>query len=134
MGREIRRVPGDWLHPQDDDGNFIPMLEYSPEYPQDAIEEYDLKFMPNWSEEEKTHYQMYENVTEGTPISPPMESPERLARWLTDNNANAGAGRTATYEQWLNVCKSGYAPSMLYILGVGVISGVEGSTHDTKDK
>jgi len=26
MGREVRRVPADWQHPKDDDGDFIPLL------------------------------------------------------------------------------------------------------------
>lgn len=62
-------------------------------------------YMPEWPEKERTHYQMYEDTTEGTPISPVMESPEELAQWLVDNNASAFADETATYEGWLNVCK-----------------------------
>jgi len=56
---------------------------------------------------------MYENTSEGTPISPPFETPEELARWLADNNASAFGGMTATYEQWLATCKGLYAPSMV---------------------
>ena len=85
-------------------------------------------YMPQWPELERTHYQMYENVSEGTPLSPPMESIEELARYLSDNGANAGAGRTATYEQWLDTCQTGWAPSMIGIAGVGMVSGVEGLT------
>ena len=43
--------------------------------------------------EERTHYQMYETCTEGTPISPVMETPENLARWLADNGASAFGGQ-----------------------------------------
>lgn len=75
-------------------------------------------YMPDWTESERTHYQMYETVTEGTPISPVMDSPESLARWLTDNEANAGAGATASYDGWLRVCKGGYAPSFVMAGGV----------------
>lgn len=52
-----------------------------------------------------THLQMYENTTEGTPISPVMETPEQLARWLVDNSASAFGENTATYDQWLLVCR-----------------------------
>ena len=52
-------------------------------------------YMPDWPEAERTHYQMYETTTEGTPISPVMETPEALARWLADNNASAFAGMGA---------------------------------------
>lgn len=84
---------------------------------------------PSWSEESRTHLQMYENTSEGTPISPVMETPEELARWLADNGASAFANMTATYEQWLAVCKGGYAPSAVAVVhadGTGEMkSGVE---------
>ncbi len=86
-------------------------------------------YMPSWPDAERTHYQMYESVSEGTPISPVMESPEALARWLADNGANAGAGRTASYEAWLRVCNGGYAPSMVMVNGT-MMSGVEFGDHD----
>lgn len=35
-------------------------------------------YMPDWPEAERTHYQMYENTSEGTPISPVMATPEDL--------------------------------------------------------
>lgn len=81
-------------------------------------------YMPNWPESERTHWQMYENVSEGTPISPVMESPEALARWLADNNASASGSMAANYDAWLRVCHGGYAPSMV-ITGGRMMSGVE---------
>lgn len=110
MGREVRRVPANWQHPKDDNGNFIPLLDGD---------------MPRWPESECTHLMMYESVTEGTPISPAFETPEELAHWLTDNGADAYAGRTATYQGWLRVAKGGYAPSMVVVDGV-MTSGVDG--------
>lgn len=122
MGREVRRVPADWLHPVDYRARYIPMFKHMP-YEDDEIEEgiedgwldpsqpnYGLNVMPQWPKEERTHYQMYEDTSEGTPISPVMESPEALARWLVDNNASAFANRTASYEEWLHVCKGGWMP------------------------
>src|SRR5262245_47231794 len=81
-------------------------------------------YMPDWPEAERTHFQMYENTTEGTPISPVMDSPESLARWLADNGASAFGGMTADYEAWLRVCRGGYAPSAVIERGV-MKSGVE---------
>jgi len=69
-------------------------------------------YRPTWSPDEQTHYQMYETVSEGTPVSPVLDSPEALARWLADTGADAGAG-TATYAQWLRVCRGGYAPTFV---------------------
>ena len=59
------------------------------------------EFMPLWPAEEATHYMMYEDTTEGTPISPAFETPELLARWLVDNKASSFAYSTASYESWL---------------------------------
>lgn len=81
-------------------------------------------YMRNWHESLRTHLQMYETTTEGTPISPVMATPEDLARWLTDNRASAFAGLTASYEAWLRVCQGGYACSAVASGGV-LISGVE---------
>lgn len=68
--------------------------------------------MPLWTDEEATHYMMYETTTEGTPISPALETLENLARWLADNKASAFGRMTATYEQWLSVCNAEYIPSL----------------------
>ncbi len=143
MGREVRRVPANWVHPKIDRGNgrlgYQPMHDRS--YAVDAAEwkealaawergerreenrhleywEYEggppdrAYYRPEWTEEERTHFQMYETTSEGTPISPVMATPESLARWLVDNNASAFAGQTASYESWLRVCLGGYAPSV----------------------
>lgn len=81
-------------------------------------------YMPEWPEGTATMLCMYEDTSEGTPISPALPTPEKLARWLTDNGASAFGGMTATYEQWLATCKAGWAPSMI-IAGRHMMSGVE---------
>lgn len=68
-------------------------------------------YMPDWPDEQRTHLQMYEDTSEGTPISPVMATPEELASWLVDNNASAFGGMTASYEQWLATIKRGFACS-----------------------
>jgi hypothetical protein len=91
-------------------------------------------YMPDFPDEEKTHYQMYETCSEGTPISPVMESPEELAKWLADNGASAFGDMSATYEDWLNTINSGGAPGF-YILGnQQIISGVEAANRFKKKK
>lgn len=143
MGRTVRRVPRDWRHPRDSSGNYIPTYEkftYTPEEVKEGLQggwlsgqppHYNLPIMPQWSDDERTHYQMYEDCTEGTPISPVMESPESLARWLTDNDANAFAGRTATYEEWLAAIRAGWTVSAV-ITDDGLISGVEFEGQDAR--
>ena len=59
MGREVRKVPASWQHPASPEGWPVPL---------------DADDMPQWTETEATHFQMYENVTEGTPISPVMDT------------------------------------------------------------
>lgn len=72
---------------------------------------------------ERTHWQMYEDTTEGTPISPVMASPEALARWLADTGASAFANKTATYEQWLATIRRGSAVGLV-VSSDGLRSGV----------
>lgn len=111
MGREVRMVPVDWEHPRTSkaDGRYLP-----------------LEHMPDWSPEDRTHYQMYETCSEGTPISPVMETPEKLARWLADNRASSFARATCTYEQWLGMIRgSKYSLSAAVTPGGSVVSGVE---------
>lgn len=145
MGHEVRRVPEDWQHPKYDSGRYEPLYEdYETDYKgfmeklgkeglQEALEWFGVapnkdRYMPVWSEEEKTHYMMYETVSEGTPISPAFETPEELARWLADNGASAGPFSTANYEQWLRVCKGRSVVTVVFDNGV-IKSGVE-EMHD----
>lgn len=136
MGREVRMVPANWEHPKDEKGHYIPMHEHFP-YNESEVEEglrngwlkgqpphYHIKVMPDWPKAQRTHYQMYEHTSEGTPISPAMATPEELARWLADNKASAFAGRPASYEQWLETIRRGSSVT-LAITAQGIISGVE---------
>jgi len=58
-------------------------------------------------------WQMWETVSEGSPISPVLDTAEGLARWLVDNNASAEGVRRATYEQWLAMIHEGWSPSLV---------------------
>lgn len=109
-----------WKPRESDDGESF--VEWTGERPK--AEEY----MPDWPAEQRTHLMMYETCSEGTPISPAFETPEELAHWLADNNASAFGSATATYEQWLATCRSGWAPSGIFTPATGMISGVEGLT------
>lgn len=90
-------------------------------------------YMPEWSDQQKTHLMMYENTSEGTPISPAFKTPEELARWLADTGASSFGSSTATYEQWLATCKQGWAVSAVFTPDTGLISGVEFNKHTTGD-
>ena len=81
-------------------------------------------YMPNWPAEKRTHLMMYEDTSEGTPISPAFATPEELARWLADTNASALGSDGASYEGWLRMARGGWAPSMVVVAGV-MTSGVD---------
>jgi len=105
------------------DGNALTIARYTDwAGPRPSPDDY----MPEWPEEVATHLMMYEDTSEGTPISPAFATPEELARWLADNNASAFANDTATYEQWLSTCKRGWAVSAVMVAGGPMTSGVAG--------
>jgi len=131
MGREVRRVPEKWEHPKNKNGEYIPLFEgcdleaHLEEWEKYHESEPNPKmYMPRWGEGGAIWYMMYETCTEGTPISPAFKTPEELAQWLTDNNASAFAGRTATYKQWFQTIQRGFAPSAI-LDSRGLRSGVE---------
>ena len=151
MGREVRKVPKDWEHPKEVTfdwrvGNLVEKYRplsnnYSIDFAdfEKDVREMGLKeaveywgggpseddYMPEWADDEATHFMMYEDTSEGTPISPAFATIEELARWLADNGASAFGRNTATYEQWLSTCQQGYAISAVGVPGKGIISGVE---------
>ena len=152
MSREVRRVPADWQHPTEQKKDFrsermaekFKPLNPGEKYPRDAagfIEKLNTEglqeaveyygqapdkndYMPDWTEDQRTHLMMYEDTSKGTPISPAFKTPEELARWLVDNNASAFGGEGASYEGWLRVAKGGFAPSMIISNG-RIESGVD---------
>jgi len=147
MGREVRHVPENWQHPKKPNGNYKPLFEgpfserlakWQKEKAEwqmrDECETYEewagnapqqSEYMPEWPESECTHIQMYEDTTEGNPISPVMKTPEELARWLADNNASAFGDMTATYDEWLSMINGGYSVSGIIVNGE-LKSGVAG--------
>ena len=147
MGREIRRVPKGWQHPQDESGAFIPLLDrtfkedadewvancvawadgthedfakHGAEYPYywqwDTEPPKEELFRPEHTSE-PTCYQVYENVSEGTPASPVFESEEALVEWLIDQGHSRHAAE--------KFVESGYAPSMMVKPGGGAPPSVK---------
>jgi hypothetical protein len=128
MGREVRMIKKGWEHPKKPDGRYVPLWEGSSL--QDALREFaedpqdfdnippnPADYMPVWQDGEATMFVMYEDTSEGTPISPAFETPEELARWLTDNGASAFGSFTADYDQWLGIAKGGYSPGLMISMG-----------------
>jgi hypothetical protein len=68
-------------------------------------------------------WQMWETVSEGSPISPVFQTPEGLAQWLADSRSKEG-----TYDQWLAIVRLGWVPSGVLEDGT-VVSGVQAVEH-----
>ena len=95
-----------------EESRSMPYDQYSGRRP------YSGDYMPDWPVEQRTHFMMYEDTSDGTPISPAFATPEELARWLADTGASAFGSSTADYEHWLRVARGGWATSMIMADGV----------------
>lgn len=80
-----------------------------------------------WRDEEATWVQVWETVSEGTPVSPPFETREELADYLVKNgdfwDQKRGNGGY-TREQADAFVKAGWVPSAMSIRGEG-FTGIE---------
>lgn len=108
MGREIRKVPKNWEHPKESSGFFKPLFdetyeecmknwsaeEYGDELPHE--ESYRPKFT-----EEATCFQIYETVSEGTPVSPVFETEEEMLKWLIGTGYSEKASREFIKTGWV---------------------------------
>lgn len=164
MGREVRRVPPGWEHPKDksDSSYYKPLHDESYAAASKRwVEEFDLwrvgkhpsqrdydfwewetppeKPMyreEEWTDDEATNYQLYETVSEGSPVSPSFATQEQLAAYLSENGdfwyqrrmAEDRSGfPNSDYDTWLKMIRMGSAPSMVVQDG-RVMSGVEATT------
>lgn len=81
----------------------------------------DREYYRPWQEAEATWYQLWENVTEGTPVTPPFATREELASYLAEHGTfwdDKPWGR----ERAEAFVRAGAAPSFAFIGGVGLKS------------
>lgn len=69
-------------------------------------------------------WQLWETVSEGSPISPVFETDEALARWMTENRCTV-SGPMASFDAALKFVRAGWAPSLVATPEAGVIGGAE---------
>ena len=92
-------------------GDDLEYWEYNGEPPDRAY------YRPAWSQDEASWYQAYETVSEGTPVTPPFETPEELIDYLATHGDFWDQGRgdpppsRASCESFV---RGGYAPSMTF--------------------
>lgn len=76
-------------------------------------------------------YQLWETTSEGSPVSPVFETPEDLAKWLTETGASSFGDMTEDYDTWLKFIRGpGWAPSGVLMNGEPVVSGVKASAKE----
>lgn len=159
MGREVRRVPADWVHPVDERGQLQPLFDGDFEVearewldkanawdagtdPDCAEHKADHPFYwmwagnppgasfyrPRWTSE-PTHYQVYETVSEGTPVTPHFATKEELVNHLVvhgdawDQTRGDGGWSRVNAEQFV---EDAWAPS-----GILIVSPTLGATFLT---
>lgn len=77
-------------------------------------------------------YQLWETVSEGSPISPVFETAELLAEWMTGNDCTVD-GPMSSYEAALRFVKAGWAPSFMSSPETGFLSGAEFAGRSVAD-
>lgn len=129
----------DGKHPDQMDGSAKECKRYAEWAGDPPDHEY---YRPEWSKEEMTWFQVYETVSEGTPVTPPFETKEELVEYLVANGDFWDQKRRADGDTIMGcvpwsreaahrfVFGSGWAPSMIVANGK-VMSGVEGLAQIT---
>lgn len=77
-------------------------------------------------------WQLWETVSEGSPVSPVFATAEELASWLAgpESSEADGVNRGTSRDQWLKFLKGpGWAPSMIAV-GGNLMGGVQGVMAD----
>lgn len=102
----------------------------------------DLEYYrPHWKPEDCTWWQVYETVSEGTPVTPPFATPEELVDYLVANGDFWDQKRREEGNSIMNCdpwpreqaerfVKAGWAPSLI-MDSKGIRSGVEGLCDHT---
>jgi len=81
---ELRRVPANWEHPKKE-GCYVEMNEYL-NTPENLIDD-EPPVVPNRKSvmDRGDWYQLYEDISMGTPLSPAFVTKEELKNWLIEN-------------------------------------------------
>jgi hypothetical protein len=167
MGREIRKVPANWDHPQQEgrhDGRLQPMFDTRfedaaaewkaelakweagerPDYCSDDsnnLEYWEWNGDPPgrayyrpWKDEEATWFQVWETVSEGTPVTPPFATEQELIDYLAthgdfwDQKRGDGPWAREAATKFVGI---GWAPSLMVVAsseGNQIIAPRDGGT------
>lgn len=123
-----------WESGEDDDRRKHPDYRYYADWNGNAPRvEY---YRPDWNEEEMTWFQVYETVSEGTPVTPAFSTQQELVDYLVENGdfwdqkRRAEGCASMPCDPWTReqaerfVFGSGYMPSMV-VSGGNVLTGAQ---------
>ena len=107
MGREIKRVPMDfdWPLHKEWEGYLYP------DYDDSLSEEEEEKLYENWYDTQRHDppegkgWQVWETVSEGSPVSPVLPTAEKLIGWMVSTGQTEEAAEA--------FIETGYVPSMM---------------------
>jgi len=68
-------------------------------------EPHQEQYMPVWTQDQATHFMLYETLTLGTPLSPAFKTEEALADWCVSHNITLCPTRKLTFTGWLQLCR-----------------------------
>jgi hypothetical protein len=60
----------------------------------------ETSYRPAWPSGSQTHYQVYETVSEGTPVSPVFATEDEVVRWLVGQGHSEHAARAFVSNGW----------------------------------
>ncbi len=76
-------------------------------------------------------YQIWETVSEGSPVSPAFADPRELAAWMVKNDTSVTSGND--FDTWMKFIDAGWAPSLVAVAGEvqNGVSFVGSRRHET---
>ena len=80
----------------------------------------NFHYFHTWYDGPCTHYQIYETVSEGTPVSPVFETRKEMVEWLVGPDSDAWDS-PLTRKQALAFVDLEYVPSALLVPGKGFV-------------
>jgi hypothetical protein len=111
MGKRIVKVSPDFKHPKDSDGEFEPGAHFALLY--------------SLPPEQLSCFQVYEDVSEGTPVSPIFPSQQALEHWLLAQGYSEASVR--------RFVEQGHAPLLIIEPDGTVVDGIDGMSDTKRD-
>lgn len=142
MGYTIRRVPKDWNHPKDSRGYYKPLYDQDYETESNLWKDGYVKFYkrgmdkqlnceyweyggmppdsefyrPKWDSKQCTNYMLYENTSQGTPVSPSFENINDLTKWFYENQVSLFGSHRYNYLHCEELVRHTFLPNDVYMV------------------